>query len=163
MTNFPMPPRSMSLDFISVWRSCRCGTRRSFCAVLARRGWNAQSGQRITWLDSTFHHRAGKLRQSPNRGRNLEHPIRLDYRCCDGADLQQDCWRELSAPRAMTIPGGPKLADVRASQSSLANLPRRFEGMAQGLWTISALPPKADMDQSGCDVRFVPVSDTDRP
>ena len=24
---------------------------------------------------------------------------------------------------------------------------------------MSALPPKADMDQSGCDVRFVPDSD----
>ena len=24
---------------------------------------------------------------------------------------------------------------------------------------MSALPPKADMDQSGCDVRFVPIAD----
>ena len=24
---------------------------------------------------------------------------------------------------------------------------------------MSALPPKADMDQSGCDVRFVPEAD----
>jgi hypothetical protein len=24
---------------------------------------------------------------------------------------------------------------------------------------MSALPPKADMDQHGCDVRFVPIAD----
>ena len=27
---------------------------------------------------------------------------------------------------------------------------------------MSALPPKADMDQSGCDVRFVPLADIER-
>jgi hypothetical protein len=27
---------------------------------------------------------------------------------------------------------------------------------------MSALPPKADMDQSGCDVRFVPKADITR-
>src|SRR6516162_7904448 len=32
---------------------------------------------------------------------------------------------------------------------------RRFHPM-------SALPPKADMDQSGCDVRFVPLADIER-
>ena len=28
------------------------------------------------------------------------------------------------------------------------------------VWAMSALPPKADMDQSGCDVHFVPKADT---
>ena len=28
---------------------------------------------------------------------------------------------------------------------------------------VDALPPKADMDQSGCDVRFVPIADIARP
>jgi hypothetical protein len=32
---------------------------------------------------------------------------------------------------------------------------RTFSGLA----SMSALPPKADMDQSGCDVRFVPKAD----
>ena len=27
---------------------------------------------------------------------------------------------------------------------------------------MSALPPKADMDHSGCDVRFVPLADIER-
>jgi hypothetical protein len=44
----------------------------------------------------------------------------------------------------------------------LANLQRVFEGMAQGLRTMSALLPKADIPQSRLDVRFVPKADSCR-
>ena len=33
---------------------------------------------------------------------------------------------------------------------------------SQRILLMSALPPKADMDQSGCDVRFVPKADIKR-
>src|SRR5262249_8273196 len=41
---------------------------------------------------------------------------------------------------------------------------RRMSALGQkrtlhGVGSMSALPPKADMDQSGCDVRFVPTAD----
>jgi hypothetical protein len=41
----------------------------------------------------------------------------------------------------------------------LANLQRVFEGMAQGLRTMSALPPKADIGESDWHVCFVPITD----
>jgi hypothetical protein len=41
----------------------------------------------------------------------------------------------------------------------LANLQRVFEGMAQDLRTMSALPPIADIGERNWDVRFVPKAD----
>jgi hypothetical protein len=49
--------------------------------------------------------------------------------------------------------------DRGSTGAPLANLQRVFEGMAQGLRTMSALLPKADIRRGNRDVRFVPKAD----
>src|SRR5215471_11646075 len=122
MTNFPMPPRSMSLDFIAF--GVAVATALVVLFVLC---WLVAAG--LPSLVSASHGWIRLFTTAPeSSGRALIEGviwsivIRLDYRRSDGADLQQDCWRELSAPRAMTTPGGQNSSPPRGSQSGLANL-----------------------------------------
>jgi hypothetical protein len=50
--------------------------------------------------------------------------------------------------------------DRGSTGAPLANLQRVFEGMAQGLRTMSALLPKADIRRGNRDVRFGPKADS---
>ena len=53
---------------------------------------------------------------------------------------------------------GPKRKSVGAIYMSVLG---QKQTLGKGR-VMSALPPKADMDQSGCDVRFVPLADIER-